>query len=609
VNNSHRLDKGSSRWIVLALAALTVVACSEKPESETNSRPPPPAATPAAGSEPALDSATFVHGGSRPALVAYLKNVRETPARKFEVEWNPDVVKIDRQAAIDSLQSVSADGAVFRFTDSAVIRELQPGRILFLWGIALRRVIVAAADGNEWVVTTSQVSFPEVFRNANIDFESPLDTHQVFAAFRPPAPVNPPPGASLQREAGFIPVAFINDASAEEAPPGGPTIIDLPNSFATSANGFDIELAYQPIDGGLHFQIEARKQQSDVHPSAPNDNPRSDIEKYAKEKRKQDADNIAHGRDKTDEQQRAEADEAARKAGKEWGKTAAAGPNAPNKALVEGLFSLGSELWDLRVRASGDIHGVSAADSVSVSNQLQIHNSALGLLKTDFHNVSGKLKLEFVARRGQETEQWIEKLKIDVPLRFNIPIIVGGLPMVFQVGFDIIVQPALTTKNDTFDASYEIPFSGNGSVGIEDGKFVVGGTLATDPHPLQKLASSIGVSAILVAVQAPRVGLGLGIFGASSVAYIDVVATATITSGGALGLVPCKQYQLVGTVSGGIDTKIAFDIPGLTDFLTNPLNEQLKKASQAASIRQKIFEKEWYRVEPDAPICHPDRQT
>jgi len=104
----------------------------------------------------------------------------------------------------------------------------------------------------------------------------------------------------------------------------------------------------------------------------------------------------------------------------------------------------------------------------------------LGLLKTEFRNVNGKLKLQFIARRGEKAEQWIEKLKVDIPIRFNIPVIVGGLPMVFQVGFDLIVQPALTTKNDTFDASYEIPFSGNGNVLLDGNKFSVGGTLAAD---------------------------------------------------------------------------------------------------------------------------------
>ena len=524
---------------LLISAALGLAACSHKAD-ET----PPP--TPGAALAPSakLSPASFVHGGSREALVEYLKTVRETPAKKFEVTFSADVVKIDRQEAIDTLQGVSVDGAEFRFTDTAGTRKLQTGKILFLWGIALRRITEASAVGDQWVVNTTAVSLPEVFREADIDFDYPLDARQAFATFRPPAP---PKTAKVARPDGFLRVAFFNDAHAE-TPPAGPTIIDLPNSFATSASGIDFELSYQPVEGGMHFDIEARKQQSDVQPDPP---------------------------------------------------------VAADKGLAQGLFGKGSDKWDLRIKASGDLTGISAGDSLEVSNQLQIHGSALGLLKTEFRNVNGKLKLQFVARRGQDSEQWIEKLKVDIPIRFNIPVIVAGLPMVFQVGFDLIVQPALTTKNDTFDASYEIPFSGSGNVLLEGNKFSVGGTLAAEPNPLKTLASSIGVSAILVAIQAPRVGLGIGMFGASSVVYIDLVSSATITSGGQLGLAPCRQYQLVTSINAGVDTKIAFDLPGWASFLNGPLNEKLKEAGKAASLREQIFKKEWYRVDPDIPVCRP----
>jgi hypothetical protein len=525
---------------LLICAAVGAAACGHKTDTPSiSAAPTPDSSTPNAK----LSPSAFVQGGKREALVAYLQTVRETPAKKFEVEWNSDVVKIDRQEAIDTLESVSADGAEFQFKDTPDIRKLQPGRILFLWGIALRRVTAASPSDGRWSVTTTQVSLPEVFREANIDFDYPLDARLAFATFRPPAV---PKTTAIAKPDGFMPVAFFSEARADEPPPG-PTIIDLPHSFATSVDGIDFELAYQPIEGGLHFDIEARKQQSDV---------------------------------KVDS-------------------------NTSGASLVQGLFGSASDLLDLRIKASGDLTGISASDSLAVSNELQIRGSALGLLKTEFRNVNGKLKLQFIARRGDKAEQWIEKLKVDIPIRFNIPVIVAGLPMVFQVGFDLIVQPALTTKNDTFDASYEIPFSGNGNVQLDGNKFSVGGTLAAEPNPLKTLASSIGVSAILVAVQAPRVGLGIGIFGASSVVYIDLVSSATITSGGALGLAPCRQYQLVTSINAGVDTNIVFDLPGFASFLTNPLNEKLKEASKAASLRQQIFKKEWYRVEPDIPVCRP----
>lgn len=597
--------------IFLATLLCTAVAGCQKEPAPPGAGPVQETQRPSAARQGAekgrpQPQAVFVHGGERDALVSYLQTVREVVPRKFSVDWNPDVVKIDRETAIATLQSVSADGVEFRFkAGAAAVRQLTAGRILFLWGIALRRITSAAEVQGDWVVQTEPVSLPEVFRNADIDFDYQLDASQGFATLHQPAtPAQSKPAARLMPDAAprALPVLFFNDARAESTAPAGPRIIDLPTSYFTTVNGIEIELAYQPTDGGLHFEIEARKEQSDAKAETES-NPRGDIEKFDKQKRQQDVQNIRDAQPKSDLQKRGEADAKSRDAAKDWQKAAAAGPNAPNAALTKALFGLGSDLLDLRLRASGDLDGIASGNSLSVSNQLQIRGSALGLLKTEFRNVNGKLKLQFIARRGEKSEQWIEKLRVDIPVRFNIPVIVAGLPMIFQVGFDVIAQPALTTKNDTFDASYEIPFSGSGNVSLEGDKFSVGGTLAASPNPLKTLAASIGVSAILVALQAPRVGLGVGLFGASTVVYIDLVSSATITSGGSLGLAPCRQYQLVTSVNAGVDTKIAFDLPGLARFLNGPLNEQLKKAGQAASLRQPIFKKEWYRVDPDIPVC------
>ncbi len=595
------LHRFASERILLA-TLLALAACSPKPPGAPPAPEPP--STVAGDTRPALGA--FLNGGSREVLVNYLRTVRETPATTFEVEWNVDVVKIDRETAIATLQAVSADGVEFRFTaDAPALRDLAPGRILFLWGIALRRITAMRTDAGVLVVTTAPVSLPEVFKEANIDFKYRLDATQAYASLY----LTPPPRSALQLRAPgndaaprAMPALFISDARADELPSNGPKVIELPNSFTMNVNGIDIELAYQPIEGGLHFDIEARKQQSDVQASTKS-NPRGDIEAFDKGQRARTVQDIKDARPKSDIEQRGAANEQARGAAGDWKKAADAGPNAPNQALVKGLFGVGSDLLDLRLKASGDLTGISTSDSLTVSNHLQIHGGALGLLKTEFRNVKGKLKLQVIARRGEKSEQWIEKLKIDVPIRFNIPVIVAGLPMIFQVGFNVIAQPALTTKNDTFDAEYEIPFSGSGNVSLEGDKFTVGGTLAAAPNPLKTLASSIGVSAILVALQAPRVGLGVGVFGASSVVYIDLVSSATLTSGGALGLVSCRQFQLVTSINGGVDTQIAFDLPGLAKLLQGPLSTQLKKAGNAASLREQIFKKEWYRVEPDAPIC------
>jgi hypothetical protein len=105
----------------------------------------------------------------------------------------------------------------------------------------------------------------------------------------------------------------------------------------------------------------------------------------------------------------------------------------------------------------------------------------------------------------------------------------------FQVAFNFLAQPALTTKNDSFTGTYRIPFNGSTTLTLENGKLTSSGSLQSIPEIVESLGSSVGVSAILIGIQAPRLGFGMGLFGASSVAYVDLVNTFTITSGGELG--------------------------------------------------------------------------
>jgi hypothetical protein len=66
---------------------------------------------------------------------------------------------------------------------------------------------------------------------------------------------------------------------------------------------------------------------------------------------------------------------------------------------------------------------------------------------------------------------------------------------------------------------------------------------------------------------------------------------------------PCRNFQLVSTVNAGVDTQVSLDLPGIAKLLGQPLNDQLKKAGDMASMRETVFRKEMYRNEPDIKAC------
>ena len=172
---------------------------------------------------PAATSSALISGDAA-GLRNYLQTVQETPARRFDVEWNPDVVAVDRAAALRTVRGLSRDGATFRFAaGDPALAALAPGRILFLWGIAVRRVSAVQTVDGELVVSTTEVSLSEIFRNANIEIDyalrpqSPMVVPHVQA---PDAPVAPPAAANRPpRAGGFMPVRYA--APEPPAPSGG----------------------------------------------------------------------------------------------------------------------------------------------------------------------------------------------------------------------------------------------------------------------------------------------------------------------------------------------------------------------------------------------------
>ena len=591
------------RMGTLVVSALAVVLAISGCGPKENSSSPAPTAQ----EQPPAGVPTMLFGNDPIALKQYLRTVPEFKPIRFDVEWNPDVVAIARAAAIRTLLSVSADGARFAFAKGdPALAALAPGKILFLWGVALRRIASVQPDGSQLIVMTSSVSLPEAFRQADIEFEYHVPSSAPIVVPHEQAAPAPRTAMAPAKRPRFIRVASTSDGTAP--PPAAPeAVFDLGlNTYKVSGyHGFDIDAKYGPQGDGIGFSLEARLHQDDLGDSGPEaaDNPRKDMSAASKAGRDADTRALRDMQDKTEAQKRADEKTRQNSIGDDYKKTAKDGPLGPLKGKTRDLFKIGSSQWDLRLRAAGKFHGTSTNDGLTIGSHILIKDSSLALMRTNFNNVNGNLKFQFIARRGEKSEQWIDKFKVELPLRFNIPVIVGGLPMMFQVAFNFIATPALATKNDSFVGEYDIPFGGNRQVSISDGKLSTSGTLKTIPQVLQSLGSSIGVSAVLISMQAPRVGLGLNLFAASSVAYIDLVSTATITSAGRLGMFPCRNSQLVSTINAGVDTQISLDLTGIAKLLGQPLNDQLKKAGDAASMRETVFRKEWYRNEPDIKAC------
>ena len=216
----------------------------------------------------------------------------------------------------------------------------------------------------------------------------------------------------------------------------------------------------------------------------------------------------------------------------------------------KGLFSLANELLDFRVRAKGHLN------DLATDGDIELSGGSTGSYHAGVHNLQGDLEVKWIARLGAQQGVWSDNIRLDIPFNFDIPLIIGGLPFMIEVGTDLLVAPALTSHHASATATYQFHYGGDVGLTITSSGIATDGDLSGDASTASRQITSVGVSAVLIAVQAPRVGFGLGLLNTSTVAYVDQVMAASITSAGNLALIPCRRYELNRIFHAGVDTKL-----------------------------------------------------
>jgi hypothetical protein len=187
---------------------------------------------------------------------------------------------------------------------------------------------------------------------------------------------------------------------------------------------------------------------------------------------------------------------------------------------------------------------------------------------------------------------------MNLPIAFNIPFPIGGLPFVIQLGSDFLVNVFLAGNNATQSFHGAFVFSGSGGIHTANSATSADSTMTgEEPEVKQQQAMSPGVSGLVLGVQVPRLGFGFGVAGMSSVAYMDVVTVLTMTNSAAVSVgfaPPCKRVSLTSTGHVGISTKIVpWPIPYVADKINDALSTKPKE----------IFKKDKVVLDPPIKAC------
>jgi hypothetical protein len=569
---AHRVARRPALTIatIQTLLALAVTAasagCRAKPKAEAGSAP-------VESSAPAVGSARL-RTGITPLLVpdsagirSYLETVDTVRGATFDVTWNPSAVRLTREQTLRSLRLVSRDGGSFTFAaGDPAISALQPGQILLVWGIALRKVTAVEPNGATIVVRTDLVSLPEAIPSGHIawsaqpvSFGQGIVSPSVVAADTARKAALAPATPSLFRLVSWQQGEGPQDQNPEaenDRGQEGAEEAELPHHKDGEVGGYEYEIGYADANGRLDFQLEARKGEEGAFP---------DPEKEQGERTRAHGtdqvganggyDGTQHGAALTDEEKKQKKEH---KEQEENTKQGMGKPETPLDALTpKGLFGLASEVFDLRVKVRGHI------DGFDTSGDIRTGGSALGGFKAKVEKLHGNADLDWIARLG-ERGVFSEKVKLEIPFNYDIPLIIGGLPFMVEIGANLLVTPGLTSHHASATGNYHIVFDGTAGISATGTDVKTESTLAGKVENGPRQVTSVGVSAVLVAAQVPRIGFGLGLLNTSAVAFVDHVIATSVTTEGMLGLIPCRRYQINSSFGAGVGVQIlGIPVPGM----------------------------------------------
>ncbi len=160
--------------------------------------------------------------------------------------------------------------------------------------------------------------------------------------------------------------------------------------------------------------------------------------------------------------------------------------------------------------------------------------------------------------------QFVKQSLLKLPIAVEFPFFLGGLPMYISFQANLLIQPSLSTKNATLGLTEHIDFAGNSGLSYSSGTAI--GTSApsvtTPANALNGLMAppSVGTQAMVVAIEAPRVGVGIGTsaFGVGIKAgiFVDIVNSFALTVASSTALVPCQAMSWFFNAQGGGEWKI-----------------------------------------------------
>jgi hypothetical protein len=213
---------------------------------------------------------------------------------------------------------------------------------------------------------------------------------------------------------------------------------------------------------------------------------------------------------------------------------------SPNSNLVT---SDTSSRMKIQVHAAGtlggaviDLKGIGYIDHFQSSGSLDLEDGQLSGASLLAEHYGGGADLYWTAQQ-QGHPIAVNALKIKFPMELQVPLVVGPLPLMLSVSFAFIVQPGFTSNGSYATGHVGTTFGGSDGfhgIGEPSGKFNASGKI---DHDLTSIAG-VAANGYVVALEAPRIELAVGLMSAISRGVLDDV----VGSARALNSLPSQGW-------------------------------------------------------------------
>jgi hypothetical protein len=165
-----------------------------------------------------------------------------------------------------------------------------------------------------------------------------------------------------------------------------------------------------------------------------------------------------------------------------------------------------------------------------------------------------------------EAAQFPQSILIRVPIAYEWPVYIYGIPFYISVQANFSIQPSLSTEESGIEEGFRIEYDGESGFTFDDGEGTPTGDQVTidepeNPLPEVTATPSPGALAMVFAVQAPRVGIGIGTTSflgeAKAGVYVDVINSFGLTVAPGTSPLPCRSMVWDAATHGGGEFKIA----------------------------------------------------